>query len=80
MSRAAEFRDPETGSHIQRIAHFSQLVALKLGLSTEDQELILQASPMHDVGKIGTPDSILLKPGKLTPEEFAIMKQHAVIG
>lgn len=80
MSRAAEFRDPETGSHIQRIAHFSQLVAVKLGLSTADQELILQASPMHDIGKIGIPDSILLKPGKLTPEEYDIMKQHAVIG
>ena len=80
MSRAAEFRDPDTGAHIQRIAHYSKLVAATLGLSEEDQNLILQASPMHDVGKIGTPDNILLKPGKLTFDEFEIMKRHATIG
>ncbi len=80
MSRAAEFRDPETGAHIQRMAHYSRLIAGKMGLSPDEQELILQAAPMHDVGKIGTPDHILLKPGKLTPEEYDEMKRHTVIG
>lgn len=80
MSRAAEFRDPETGAHIQRIAHYSQLIARRLGLPVDDQELILRTAPMHDIGKIGIPDGILLKPGKLTPEEFDEMKRHTVIG
>ena len=80
MSRAAEFRDPETGAHIQRMSHYSSLIAAQLGLSTEDQSLILQAAPMHDVGKIGIPDQILLKPGVLTPDEFAIMRTHSEIG
>lgn len=80
MSRAAEFRDPETGMHIQRMTHFSHLIAAELALPLADQQLILQAAPMHDVGKIGIPDAILLKPGKLTPEEFAIMKGHAKLG
>ena len=80
MSRAAEFRDPETGAHIQRMAHYSQLIARELGLDEATQKLILEAAPMHDVGKIGIPDQILLKPGKLTPEEFAVMKDHARLG
>ena len=80
MSRAAEFRDPETGAHIQRMAYYSQLIAARLGLPGADQELILKAAPMHDVGKIGTPDLILLKPGRLTPDEFVVMKRHAQIG
>jgi putative two-component system response regulator len=80
MSRAAEFRDPETGAHIQRMSHYSHLIAARLGLSAEDQTLILQAAPMHDVGKIGIPDSILLKPAKLTSEEFEVMKGHARLG
>lgn len=80
MSRAAEFRDPETGAHIQRMAHFSRLIAAELALPLADQTLLLQAAPMHDVGKIGIPDAILLKPGRLTTEEFAIMKTHASIG
>ncbi len=80
MSRAAEFRDPETGAHIQRIAHYSKLIGRKMGLSDADQALLLHAAPMHDVGKIGTPDHILLKPGRLTAVEFEVMKRHAVIG
>ncbi len=80
MSRAAEFRDPETGAHIQRMSHYSHLIARRLGLSDEDQQLILQAAPMHDIGKIGIPDHILLKPGALTPDEFEVMKTHAVLG
>ena len=80
MSRAAEFRDPETGAHIQRMAHFSRLIAAGMGLSEADQTLILQAAPMHDIGKIGIPDVILLKPGRLTAEEMAVMKGHARLG
>ena len=80
MSRAAEFRDPETGAHIQRMAHYSQVIAQGLDLDQKAQQLILEAAPMHDVGKIGIPDHILLKPGKLTPEEFEIMKGHARLG
>lgn len=80
MSRAAEFRDPETGAHIQRMAHYSQIIARGLGLDAKAQALILEAAPMHDVGKIGIPDYILLKPGKLTPEEFEVMKGHARLG
>ena len=80
LARAAEFRDPETGAHIQRMAHFSRLIAERLGLDAELQRQLLAAAPMHDVGKLGTPDLILLKPGRLTPEEMEIMKQHTSIG
>lgn len=80
ISRAAEFRDPETGAHIQRMAHFSQAIAIGLGLDAGAQQLILEAAPMHDVGKIGIPDYILLKPGKLTHEEFEVMKGHSRLG
>ncbi|MDD4978877.1 MAG: response regulator [Gallionella sp.] len=80
LAKAAEYRDPETGAHILRMAHYSKHIARVLGLSIEQQTLLLEAAPMHDIGKVGTPDMILLKPGKLTDEEFTIMKQHAVIG
>lgn len=80
MSRAAEFRDPETGAHIQRMAHYSALIAARMGLGEAEQDLLLQAAPMHDVGKIGIPDYILLKPGRLTHEEFEVMKNHARLG
>ena len=80
ISRAAEFRDPETGAHIQRMAHYSQIIARRLGLDEVRCKLILQAAPMHDVGKIGIPDHILLKPGRLTVEEFDVMKRHAELG
>jgi response regulator RpfG family c-di-GMP phosphodiesterase len=80
LSRAAEFRDPETGAHIQRMALYSQLIAQQLGLPEAEQELILRAAPMHDVGKIAIPDRILLKPGKLDAVEFEIMKTHAEKG
>ena len=80
MSRAAEFRDPETGAHIQRMAHYSQVIAHGLDLGPAMEKLVLEAAPMHDVGKIGIPDYILLKPGKLTPEEFEVMKGHARLG
>jgi putative two-component system response regulator len=80
LGRAAEYRDPETGGHILRMAHFSRLIAGRLGLSVAEQDLILMAAPMHDVGKLGIPDRILLKPGRLTDEEMAVMKTHALIG
>ena len=80
LSRAAEFRDPETGAHILRMAHYSQLIAANLDMSQEFQNMLLHAAPMHDVGKLGTPDHILLKPGKLTVDEFEIMKAHTTMG
>ena len=80
LGRAAEYRDPETGNHINRVAHVSKLIACKLGLDASQQEIIFAAAPLHDVGKLGIPDSILQKPGKLTDEEFMIMKEHTYIG
>ncbi|PIQ52320.1 MAG: two-component system response regulator [Comamonadaceae bacterium CG12_big_fil_rev_8_21_14_0_65_59_15] len=80
LAKAAEYRDPETGAHILRMAHYSRLIASRLGVSEEQQDILLQAAPMHDIGKVGTPDMILLKPGRLTPPEFEVMKQHATIG
>lgn len=80
LSRAAEFRDPETGAHIKRMAHYSELIAERLGMDRRFRKLVLEAAPLHDVGKIGIPDSILLKPGRLTEEEFEIMKGHSSLG
>jgi len=80
LCKAAEYRDPETGAHILRMAHYSELIARGLGLPLEAQELLLEAAPMHDIGKVGIADHILLKPGRLTPDEFEIMKQHAIFG
>ncbi len=80
ISRAAEFRDPETGAHIQRMSNYAHLVARHLGLSEVECDLILHAAPLHDVGKIGIPDAILLKPARLTPEEMTVMKRHAELG
>lgn len=80
LGRAGEYRDNETGRHILRMSRFCQLLAEAAGLGADFAKDLLEASPMHDVGKIGIPDAILLKPGKLTPEEFAIMQTHAAIG
>ncbi|WP_020589210.1 response regulator [Desulfobacter curvatus] len=80
LSKAAEYRDEDTGSHIYRMSNYSAAIAVKMGLSEKIVESILYAAPMHDVGKIGIPDSILLKPGELTADEFNIMKQHTLIG
>jgi putative two-component system response regulator len=80
LCKAAEYRDPETGAHILRMAHYSQLIAKNLGMTQEQQDMLLEAAPMHDIGKVGISDNILLKPGRLTPEEFEIMKQHASFG
>ena len=80
LCKAAEYRDPETGAHILRMAHYSRLIAAGIGLSVADQDLLLEAAPMHDLGKVGIADKILLKPGRLDEGEFEIMKQHAIYG
>lgn len=80
LGEVVETRSKETAYHVVRVAEYTRILALAYGLSELDANLFKQASPMHDIGKIGIPDSILLKPGKLTEEEFAIMKQHTTIG
>jgi putative two-component system response regulator len=80
LTRAAEYRDKETKNHIVRMGHYARLLAARIGRSTADQELIFLAAPMHDIGKVAIPDSILLKEGKLTPTEWEVMKSHARAG
>ncbi|MCW9032794.1 MAG: response regulator [Alphaproteobacteria bacterium] len=80
LSKATEYRDPETGQHITRMSMYSRLIAEKLGFSDEDVDNIFRAAPMHDIGKVGITDEILLKPARLTPEEFETMKAHTTIG
>jgi len=80
LGRAAEYRDNETGNHVIRMSKYSALLGQEIGLDEEKCELILNASPMHDIGKIGIPDNILLKPGKLDSAEWEIMKTHVTIG
>ena len=80
LGRAGEYRDNETGMHVVRMSKSSQVLALAAGLGEERSGMILNASPMHDVGKIGIPDGILLKPGKFEPHEWEIMKDHVEIG
>ena len=78
LGRASEYKDRDTGSHILRVGRYSALIMEKLGGSQEDQELMLYSAPLHDVGKIGIPDSILNKESKLTDEEYVIMKTHTI--
>lgn len=80
LGRAAEFRDNETAMHIVRMSKYAALIAEQAGLDEETCNLILNASPMHDIGKIGIPDNVLLKPGKLDAEEWETMKGHCEIG
>jgi putative two-component system response regulator len=80
LGRASEYRDNETGQHIVRMSQASALLARRAGWTEADCELLLNAAPMHDVGKIGIPDAILLKPGPLTPDERTVMKTHTTIG
>lgn len=80
LGRAAEYRDNETGMHVMRMCRYSQLLALKAGMSSHEAELMLLAAPMHDIGKIGIPDAILLKQGELTEDEWKVMMTHVEIG
>ena len=77
---ASEYKDHETGMHIIRMSHYCQFIGLAYGLSKDEALIILNASPMHDIGKIGIPDSILLKPGKLDKNEWDIMTKHTIYG
>lgn len=80
LGTAAEYKDNETSKHIIRMSHYSHLMAEAAGYNTDAAEELYQAAPMHDIGKIGIPDSILKKPGKLDPHEWEIMQQHTTIG
>ena len=80
LGKAAEFRDDETGKHIERIAAYVNLITERLGMHREQLIMMQYAAPMHDVGKIGIPDGVLMKAGKLTPDEFKIIKLHTIIG
>ncbi|QQX80911.1 response regulator [Shewanella sp. KX20019] len=80
LGRAAEYKDNETGLHVVRMSHYARLLAIKTGLPDKYCDLIYNAAPMHDIGKIGTPDSILKKPAKLDKPEWKEMQRHAEIG
>jgi putative two-component system response regulator len=88
LAKLAESRDPETGAHLERIREYCRLLAEDLAktekyrdqIDSDYVRTIYLTSPLHDIGKVGIPDHVLLKPGRLTPEEFEIMKQHAAIG
>ena len=80
MGAIGESRSKETGNHVKRVAEYSKILALKYGMSEYDAEMLKQASPMHDIGKVAIPDAILNKPARFTPEEFEIMKDHAQLG
>jgi two-component system response regulator RpfG len=80
LARAGEFRDEETGNHLIRMSRYSRLIAGAIGLDQDEAETVELAAPLHDIGKIGIPDQILLKPGKLEALEWDVMRRHAVIG
>ena len=80
LVNAAEYRDPDTAYHLERMSNYSRIIAEQLGYDDEFLEVLLYASPMHDIGKLGTPDRILLKPGRLTVDERSIMEKHTIIG
>lgn len=80
LSKTAEYKDPETASHVARVAHYSKLLGQRYGLNEEEQELLFYAAPLHDIGKVGIEDAVLLKPGKLDDNEFERMKLHSTVG
>jgi two-component system response regulator RpfG len=80
LAKAGEFRDEETGNHVLRMAQYSRVIAQAMSMSAEEAETIELAAPLHDLGKIGLPDQILLKTGRLTPDETLIMQRHPIIG
>jgi cyclic di-GMP phosphodiesterase len=80
LTLAAEYRDEDTYVHVKRISYYTEVIAREMGIPSQDADVMFYAAPMHDIGKVGIPDSILLKPGKLTAQEFEIMKSHSAIG
>ena len=80
LARAAAYRDQETGEHILRVAHYAHLIAREIALPAAEQELLLEAASMHDIGKVGIPDHILCKQGRLDEAELAVMQRHATLG
>ncbi|MEA3456241.1 MAG: HD domain-containing protein [Campylobacterota bacterium] len=80
MGAIGESRSKETGNHVKRVAEYSKILALALGMDETEAEMLKQASPMHDIGKVAIPDAILNKPGKLDEKEFRKMKEHAQLG
>ncbi|WP_047515485.1 two-component system response regulator [Methylophilus sp. Q8] len=80
LGRAAEFKDNETGMHVMRMSHVSGRLALQMGMDPHFSEQLIHAAPMHDIGKIGIPDHVLLKPGKLNDEELELMRKHPEMG
>jgi len=80
MGELAETRSKETGNHVRRVAEYSKILAQEIGLNESMVEILYMVAPMHDIGKVAIPDAILNKPGKLTPDEFEVMKRHATIG
>ena len=80
LARAAEYKDDDTGEHVLRMSRFAAAVATRMGLDEDEVEQLLQAAPMHDVGKIGIPDRVLMKPGRLTPDEWQLMRRHCKFG
>jgi putative two-component system response regulator len=80
LGRAAEYRDNETGLHVIRMSYYSRIIAEEIGMNEAEADMVLNAAPMHDIGKIGIPDSILLKPGPLDPDEMKLMQKHSEIG
>ena len=80
LTAASEYRDNETGAHIKRMSHYAAAIARRMGLKPKTVTTLLYAAPMHDIGKIGIPDSILLKPGALDDDEWRVMKRHPIIG
>ena len=80
LGRAAEFKDNETGLHVIRMSYYSKVIGKAIGMNEHESEMLLQTAPMHDIGKIGIPDSILLKPGKLDDDEWKVIRKHPAFG
>jgi putative two-component system response regulator len=80
LARAAEYRDDDTGRHILRVGRYARIIGKQMGMEPRQLEVLELAAQLHDVGKIGVPDAILLKPGKLTPEEYEVMQKHCGFG
>jgi len=80
VGKTAEYKDPETGAHIYRVSHYAKVLSRACGLTEEMQDVVYHASPMHDIGKVGIPDDILLKPGPLDQDQWIMMKRHTLIG